>query len=320
MEADKAQVRVCLDPRDLNRAIKRSHFNMPTLDDVLPTLNNTKVFSLLDVKDGFMHVMLSDRSSFLTTFWGPTCRYRWLRLPFGISSAPEEFQRRLQAALYDLEGVAVVADDVLVVWKGDTMEEARRNHDEALIQLLVRARKANIKFNKDKMRLHMSELLYISHRISGEGVRPDPSKVLAIKNMATPKSASEVRRFLGMCNYLARFIPNLSRASESLRHLTEGNVEFAWGPDEQVAFSNIKDQISSDQLLAFYDVKKPVVIQCDASTEGLGATLLQEGRPVASASRSLTKSEKNYVAIELECLAIVFACRKFDHYIYGKRT
>ena len=114
-----------------------------------------------------------------------------------------------------------MADDVLVVGKGDTMEEARHNHDEALIQLLVQARKANIKFNKDKMQLHMSELLYIGHWISGEGVRPDPSKVLAIQNMATPKSASEVRRFLGMCNYLARFIPNLSQASESLRHLTE---------------------------------------------------------------------------------------------------
>ncbi|KAL5518298.1 hypothetical protein EMCRGX_G004004 [Ephydatia muelleri] len=125
----------------------------------------------------------------------------------------------------------------------DTMEEARHNHDEALIQLLVQARKANIKFNKDKMQLHMSELLYIGHWISGEGVRPDPSKVLAIQNMATPKSASET--------------------------FDRGNVEFAWGPDEQAAFSNIKDPISSDQLLAFYDVKKPVVIQCDASTEGL---------------------------------------------------
>ena len=200
------------------------------------------------------------------------------------------------------------------------MEEARRNHDEALVQLLMRACKANIKFNKDKMRLHMSELLYIGHRISGNGVKPDPLKVVAIKGMATPKSASDVRRFLGMCNYLARFIPNLSQASEPLRRLTEGDVEFAWGPTEQAAFNNIKDLISSDQLLAFYDVRKPVVIQCDASTEGLGATLLQEGRSVASASRSLTKSEKNYVAIELECLAIVFACRKFDQYIYGKRT
>ena len=159
-----------------------------------------------------------------------------MRLPFGISSAPEEFQRQLQTALYGIEGVAVVADNVLVVGKGDSMEEARRNHDDALVQLLMRACKANIKFNKDKMRLHMPELLYIGHRILGNGV-----KVVAIKGMATPNSASDVRRFLGMCNYLARFILNLSQVSEQLRRLTEGDVEFAWGPTEQAAFNNIKD-------------------------------------------------------------------------------
>ena len=142
----------------------------------------------------------------------------------------------------------------------------------------------------------------------------------AVKNMAVPTSASDVRRFLGMCNYLARFIPKLSQASEPLRRLTEGEAEFQWGQTEQVAFDLLKSIIGQDQLLTFYDVNKPVVIQCDASGEGLGATLLQDGKPVASASRSLTSSEKNYVAIELECLAIVFACRKFDQYIYGKKT
>ena len=317
---DKVQVRVCLDPRDLNTAIKRNHFHMPTLDDVLPTLNKAKVFSLLDVKDGFMHIKLAERSSFLTTFWGPQGRYRWLRLPFGISSAPEEFQRRLQAALYGIDGVAVVADDVLVYGTGEREEEARRKHDEALVHLLRRARQCNIKFNKQKLRLHMSELLYIGHQISKEGVRPDPAKVRAIKGMAAPESASDVRRFLGMCNYLSRFIHNLSQASEPLRRLTEGEAVFHWGPTERAAFEEVKSLISTNQTLTFYDVAKPVVIQCDASTKGLGATLLQEGRPIASASRSLSKSEKNYVAIELECLAIVFACRKFDQYIYGKKT
>eukprot|EP00731_Ephydatia_muelleri_P034422 Em0059g7a len=317
---DKVQVRVCLDPRDLNTAIKRNHFHMPTLDDVLPTLNKAKVFCLLDVKDGFMHIKLTERSSFLTTFWGPQGRYRWLRLPFGISSAPEEFQRRLQAALHGIDGVAVVADDVLVYGTGEREEEARRKHDEALVHLLRRARQCNIKFNKQKLRLHMSELLYIGHQISKEGVRPDPAKVRAIKGMAAPESASDVRRFLGMCNYLSRFIHNLSQASEPLRRLTEGEAEFHWGPTERAAFEEVKSLISTDQTLTFYDVAKPVVIQCDASTKGLGATLLQEGRPIASASRSLSKSEKNYVAIELECLAIVFACRKFDQYIYGKKT
>ena len=319
-KADKAQVRICLDPRDLNKAIKRSHFNMPVLEDVLPALKEARVFSLLDVKDGFMHVKLSNRSSFLTTFWGPKGRYRWLRMPFGISSAPEEFQRRLQAALHGIEGVAVVADDVLVFGGGKTDEEARQRHDEALVQLLMRARKTNIKFNKEKMRLHKSELQYIGHRISSKGVSPDPAKVKAIQQMAAPKSVTDVRRFLGMCNYLAKFIPNLSATSEPLRRLTEKDSEFQWGLEEQAAFERLKDMICKDQILAFYDVSKPVVIQCDASTEGLGATLLQGGRPVASVSRSLTKAEKNYVALELECLAIAFACSKFDQYIYGKKV
>ena len=158
-KADKAKVRICLDPRDLNKAIRRSHFNMPVLEDILPSLKGARVFSLLDVKDGFMHVKLSQRSSFLTTFWGPKGRFRWLRMPFGISSAPEEFQRRLQAALHGIEGVAVVADEFLVFGGGgETDEKARQRHDEALVQLLMRARKCNIKFNKEKMRLHMSEL------------------------------------------------------------------------------------------------------------------------------------------------------------------
>ena len=113
-KADKKQVRVCLDPQDLNKAVKLNHLNMPTLDVVLPKLKDAKIFSLLNAKDGFLHVKLTERGSYLTTFWSPYGRYRWLRLPFGLSSAPEECQRRLQTTLQSLDGVEVVADDVLV--------------------------------------------------------------------------------------------------------------------------------------------------------------------------------------------------------------
>ena len=319
-KADKKQVRVCLDHRDLNRAVRRNHFNMPTLDDVLPKLKDAKIFSLLDAKDGFLHVKLTERSSYLTTFWSPKGRYRWVRLPFGLSSAPEEFQRRLQAALQGLDGVEVVADDVLVYGSGTTEKEATISHDERLVKLLQRAREVRLKFNKDKLRLYLTELVYIGHHISVNGLSPDPAKVTAVKNMPEPTSPQAMHHFLGMCNYLARFIHRLSATSEPLRRLTEGNAEFRWTEAEKLAFRNLKDMISQKQLLTFYDVRKPVVIQYDASTEGLGATLLQEGRPVVSISRSLTKSERNYVALELECLAVVFACQKFDQYIYGKRV
>ena len=225
-KADKRQIRICLDPRDLNKAIKQNHFNMPTIDDVLPRLNGAKVFSILDAKDGFLHIHLTEKSSYLTTFWGPNGRYRWCRLPFGLSSAPEEFQRRLQNALHGIEGVAVVADDILVFGVGTTMEDAIQNHDEALLRVLKRARLCNLKLNKQKLQLRLPELSYIGHRISASGVRPDPVKVMAIDQMPAPTSAPEVRRFLGMCNYLSRFIPKLSQVSEPLRALTESNKDF----------------------------------------------------------------------------------------------
>ena len=309
--------RVCLDPRDLNKAIRRNHFHLPTLDDVLPQLKGARV---LDAKDGYLQVKLSESSSFLTTFWGAGRKYRWLRMPFGISSAQEEFQRRLLGVLHGLEGVAVVADDTLVFGVGETEAMARQDHNQKLFKLLQRAREVNLKFNKDKMHLHQTELLYIGHQISAEGVKPDVAKVKAVKDMPVPKTVQEVRCFLGMSNYLSRFIPNLSKVAEPLRRLTEIEAEFVWGTKEHAAFEELKTLISNDQLLAFYDIRKPIVIQCDASTEGLGATLLQDGRPIASVSRSLTKSEKNYVALELECLAIVFACQRLDQYIYGKRV
>ena len=319
-KADKGQVRVCLDPRDLNKAIKRNHYNMPILEDVLPQLTEAKIFSLLDAKDGFLQVRLSERSSYYTTFWGPKARYRWLRMPFGISSAPEEFQRRLQAALHGLEGVSVVADDILVFGCGDSDEVARQDHDVKLVKLLDRAREKQLKFNSNKLRLHMTELQYIGHRLTTQGVKPDPAKVSAIREMAEPTSPQEVRRFLGMANYLSRFLPSLSQISEPLRKLIEKEAEFHWGDSEEAAFKQIKSLMCSEKVLAYYDGSKPIVIQCDASTQGLGATLLQDGRPVASASRSLTKSEKNYVAMELECLAMVFACQRFDQYIYGRKV
>ena len=208
------------------------------------------------------------------TFWGPQGRYRWLRLPFGVSSAPEEFQRRLQPALHGLIGVAVVADDILVYGIGKTMEEVRLNHDANLMQLLDRARDQHLKRNKDKERLHLTEVLYIGHVISTKGIQPDPSKVEAICGMPEPKGPVDVRRYLGMCNYFARCIPKLSEKSEPLRKLTESDFEFKWGEKEKQAFLKLKDLMAKQQLLAFYDVRKPVVLQCDASTEGLGATLL----------------------------------------------
>ena len=146
-KADKKQVRVCLDPQELNKAVKINHYNMPTLDDVLPPLAQAKTFSLLDAKDGFLQVKLSERSSYYMTFWGPQAWYRWLRMPFGLSSAPEEFQRRIQETLHGLDGVSVVADDALVYGCWETDREAWRDYNENLRRVMDRAQEKNLKFN-----------------------------------------------------------------------------------------------------------------------------------------------------------------------------
>ena len=181
----------------------------------LPQLKGADVFSQRDAKDGFQQVKLSESSSFLTTFWGAG----------HISSAPEELQRRLQGALHWLEGVAVVADDALVYGTGKTDAIARQN--QKLLKLLLRVPEVNLKLNKDKMCLHQTELLHIGHQISAQGFKPDMAKVMVVKNMPKPKTVQEVSQFLGMANYLSRFIPNLSQVAEPLRRLTERDVEFA---------------------------------------------------------------------------------------------
>ena len=310
-------VRVCIDPTDLNKAIQRNHFPLPTIEEVLPKLKDAKIFSLVYAKDGFLQVKLTNESSYLTTFWTPFGKYRWLRMAFGLTSSPEEYQRRLQLALDGLDEFFIVADDILIIGRGETDEETRRDHDKNLDRLLQRAREQNLKLNKAKMRLHLTEIKYIGHVLSPEGVKADLEKVSDTSSLATPTDSDQVRRFLGFANYLAKFLPNLSILSEPLRRIIQKDVELQWGQTQEDAFRKIKEVATSEQSLAYYDVKKPIVLECDSSTQGLGASLVQDGKPVAYVSRSLTNCEQKYAPIELECLAIVFTCRKFDQYIYG---
>ena len=130
------------------------------MEDVLPTLKNAKVLSLVDAKDGFLQIELSERSSFLTTFWTTKRRYRKKRMPFGLNSSPDEFQRRLNIALEGIEGLAVVADDVLIVGGGQNIDEAMSDHDKTFVTLLQRARETGLKLNKEKLRLRLRKILY----------------------------------------------------------------------------------------------------------------------------------------------------------------
>ena len=186
------------------------------------------MFTTLDAKDGSYQIKLDDDSSKLTTFWTPFGRYRYLRMPFGICSAPEEFESTLHEQLGDLEGVEVLGDDMLVVGYGDTQDEANKNHDENLLRLLKRAREINLKFNKKKLNLRRSEVKFMRHVLTSDGLKPDADKVKAVAEMPRPTTKQETLSLLGFVNYLAKFLPRLSEVAQPLRELTTKNARFVW--------------------------------------------------------------------------------------------
>ena len=158
------KIRVCLDPRDLNRAIKHSHYPLPTIEEVATRLGGAKVFSVLDAKCGFWHVKLDEKSSYLTT----------MNTPFGINSAPEVWQQRMHE-LEGLTGAEVIADDFLVCGFGDTNEAAIANYDQNLKAFLRRTRERNLTLNSEKLKLRHSQVPFIGH-LTAEGLKPDPYK------------------------------------------------------------------------------------------------------------------------------------------------
>jgi hypothetical protein len=307
------KVRICLDPKDLNKAIKREHYPIPTVEEVVASMPpNAKLFSVVDAKSGFLQIKLDQESSLLTTFNTPIGRYRWLRLPFGIRSAPELFQRIMDDMLEGIEGARAIMDDILIAGVDE------EDHDRVMRQVVAKATEFNLKLNFAKCTVKASEVKYVGHTLTASGLQPDEEKVKAVKNMPTPKSKEEVRRFLGFIQYLGKFIPNLSEVDAPLRELLCKDTEFHWDKPQISSFDKLRELCCTTPVLAYYDPKKATTIQCDASSYAVGGVLLQEGRPIAYTSRSMNAAEQRYAQIEKETLAIVHSCKKFHYYIFGK--
>ena len=264
------KLRVCIDPQPLNKALKRSQYPLPVIDDLLPDLSKAKVFSVCDAKNGIWHVELDEDSSYLTTFGTQYGRYWWLKMPFGISSAPEYFQHRLDQAIEGLPGVRTVADDILIAGEGDTVREAVKDHDKKLT-LFERCREKGVKLNKEKFKLKMTEIPYVGHVLTREGLKPDPSKIDAIKEMSRPTDVKGVQWLVGLANYLTRFLEKLQLADicEPLRELTRKDADWHWSNVHESAFKKIKEAASQAPVLRHFDPTKETVLQCDASDTGL---------------------------------------------------
>ena len=254
-EKTNGSLRICLDPQPLNEAIKRERFQIPTPEDVQAKLSGCKVFSVVDMKDSYWQVRLTDEASFLCTFHAPWGRKRFLRMPFGISSASEVMQKRNEEAFSDLHGVHVIADDIIVA--APTEEE----HDACLQKLIDRAREKNVKFNPEKLQYKVLSVQYMGNIVSDKGLAPSQDKVRAIQKMPRPTDKKGVQRFLGMVRFLSQFVPNMSQMTAPLRNLLKEDVVWEWTPEAEMAFNALKEAISRPVMLQFFDATKQVRLE-----------------------------------------------------------
>ncbi|RUS90003.1 hypothetical protein EGW08_002270 [Elysia chlorotica] len=211
-------------------------------------------------------------------------------------------------------GCINVADDIVVFGKTEA------EHNDNMKELQRRCRERNIILNEEKACLKKTEIDFLGHTIGKDGLKPDTNKVRAILEMPEPKDVSAVRRFCGIIQYLARFMPNLSRTAEPLRALTRKDAEFNWTERCQASFKELKQKVAEAATLKFFNPDEPLALQVDSSNDGMGAVLLQKGVPIEYASRSLTKTQQKWAQIEKETLAVVFGLERFHQYTYGRQV
>ena len=302
-------IRLCVDMRQANVAVKRERFPIPTIDVVLQDLNQSKFFSKLDLTTAYHQIELSPESSDITRFGTHKGLYWYKRLMFGISCAPEMYQKVLHQVLQECDGAHNILDDVIV--HAPTEEE----HDKRFENVVRVLKSRGLTLNRDKCQSKMSHLEFMGNVLSERGVGPADVKVKTVVDALEPTNAAEVRSFLGLVIFTARFIPDLATVSAPLRQLTKSGEPFVWGPEQQQSFDELKKRLSSAETLGYFDKNAPTNVIADASPVGLGAVLVQEQggelRVISYASRSLSDTERRYSQTEKEVLAIVWACERF---------
>ena len=312
-------VRICGDYKlTINKELERDVYPLPRVEDLFSSLSGGTLFSKLDLAHAYQQLVLDEESRKLTTINTTKGLFRYNRLPFGVSTAPAIFQRTMENLLQSIDNVCVYLDDILVT--GPSQEAHLKNLD----LVLTRLETAGVKLKQQKCAFLLPEVEYLGHKITKYGLQPTAEKIRAIKEAPVPENLTQLKSFLGLVNYYAKFVSNLSSILAPLYLLLQKESPWQWGPEQQSAFDVAKEQLSSDSLLAHYDMNKDLILSCDASSYGVGAVLshlMENGdeRPVAYASRSLSSAEKRYSQLDREALALVFGVTRFRQYLLGRQ-
>lgn len=311
-------LRLCGDFKvTVNSALDIDQYPLPKPADIFATLSGGQRFTTLDLTHAYNQLLLDEESRKFVTVNTHKGLYRYTRLPFGIASAPAIFQRTMDEILQGLEGVACYIDDILVTAKTDNEHLAR------LEEVLKRLHKHGVHVKRAKCQFLKSHVVFLGHRIDAQGIHPTEDKLKAIVEAPAPKNVQELRSFLGLVNYYGKFIPNAATLLAPLHSLLRKEAKWKWTRECQGSFEAAKEALTSSKVLVHYDPALPIRLIGDASAYGVGAVIahvLPDGseHPVAFASRTLTKSERNYAQVEKEALSLIFGVRHFHSYLYGR--
>jgi len=305
--------RLCVDYRQLNKMTIKNKYPLPRIDDLLDQLHGSSVFSKIDLRSGYHQILLKADDVQKTAFRSRYGHYEYVVMPFGVTNALVvfmDYMNRIFRPFLD-KFVVVFIDDILIYSK--TQEE----HAEHLRLVLGVLREKQLYAKLSKCEFWMDEVQFLAHVIFSKGIAVDPAKVEAVVKWESPKSATEIRSFVGLAGYYRRFIEGFSKIVAPLTLLTRKDQPFTWIDKCEESFQELKRRLTSNPILVIPDVGKPFEVYCDASHLGLGCILMQEKKVVAYASRQLKVHEMNYPTHDLELAAIVFAMKIWRHYLYG---
>lgn len=311
--------RLVIDYRKLNEKTISDRYPIPEITDILDKLGRTSYFSTIDLVSGFHQIQLDEEDVEKTAFSVNSGKYEFTRMPFGLKNAPATFQRVMDCVLREEIGICclVYMDDIIIF--SPSLEQHKIDVDRVLNKL----KQANLKIQLDKCEFFRKEVQFLGHTVSEDGVRPNQDKIETIKNWPLPKTEKEVRQFLGILGYYRRFIKDFAKLVKPLTSLLRKDNDFVITPETQQRFEKCKEILTRDPVLIHPDFSKEFILTTDASDFAIGAVLSQgpigKDRPIAYASRTLNRTEENYSTTEKEFLAMYWAVKHFEHYLWGRK-
>ena len=313
--------RMCIDYRKLNRKIIKDRFPLPLIDDVLDKLQNARVFSTIDLKNGFFHVTVEEDSRKYTSFVTHHGQFEFCKVPFGLCNSPSVFQRFVYQVFRPLmiKNYAIVYMDDIIIPSKDESEGLTR-----LKLVLDTASKYGLEPKFKKCQFLKRQVVFLGHVIVDGTIRPTEEKTLAIKNFPVPTTIKQIQSFLGLTGYFRKYIPSYSQIAKPLSDLLKNGSLFVFGIEQHQAFEKLKTALMTGPVLNIYKQGARTELHVDASKHGFGASLLQEGEdgklhPVYFMSKKTTSAQQQMHSYLLEVLAITEALNKFRIYLLGNK-